>query len=87
MIASHGQVDGVAHIAGIIHRFVPVTDLSIEEIERVVAVNFWGTVYVNKAFLLHLLARPEASLVNSSSMGGLVPTTGGWSQAHSPRRH
>jgi NAD(P)-dependent dehydrogenase (short-subunit alcohol dehydrogenase family) len=74
--AEHGQVDGVVNVAGIIHRFTPLRDLSIEEIERVMSVNFWGTVYVVKAFLPDLLARPAASLVNVSSLGGLVPAPG-----------
>lgn len=76
VLARHGRVDGLAHIAGIIHRFAPISDLSIEEIARVIDVNYWGTVYVNKAFLPHLLERDEASLVNFSSMGGLVPVPG-----------
>ena len=76
VIASHGHVDGVLNIAGIIQRFVPINDLSIEEIERVMAVNFWGTLYVTKAFLPLLMARPRAALVNVSSMGGLVPVPG-----------
>jgi short-subunit dehydrogenase len=50
--------------------------LSVEEIERVVAVNFCGTVYMCKAFLPLLEARPEASLVNVSSMGALIPFPG-----------
>ncbi|WP_435607446.1 SDR family NAD(P)-dependent oxidoreductase [Streptomyces ardesiacus] len=74
--ARHGQVDGVVNVAGIIHRFAPLRDLSIEEIEHVMAVNFWGTVYVVRAFLPDLLARPAASLVNVSSIGGLVPAPG-----------
>ena len=74
--ARHGQVDGVAHVAGIIHRFAPLTDLSREEIEKVLAVNFWGTVHVATAFLPYLSARPEASLVTFSSMGALVPVPG-----------
>jgi NAD(P)-dependent dehydrogenase (short-subunit alcohol dehydrogenase family) len=76
VIAAHGQVDGLLNIAGIIQRFVKVADLSIEEIERVMAVNFWGTLYTTKTFLPHLLARPQASLLNVSSMGGLVPVPG-----------
>ena len=73
---AHGQVDGLLNVAGIIQRFVPVADLSIEEIQRVMDVNFWGTVYPVKAFLPDLLQRPEAALVNVSSMGGLVPVPG-----------
>ncbi len=38
--------------------------------------NFWGTLYVAKAFLPLLTARPEALLLNFASMGGLVPVPG-----------
>lgn len=71
-----GQVDGLVNIAGIIQRFVHINELSMEEIEHVMAVNFWGTVYMDKAFLPVLLARPEAVLLNVSSMGALVPVPG-----------
>jgi short-subunit dehydrogenase len=73
---AHGLVDGVVNVAGIIHRFSRVSELSIEEIERVMAVNFWGTVHIVKAFLPGLLKRPAASLVNVASMGALVPAPG-----------
>lgn len=76
VIAEHGRVDGVLNIAGIIQRFVHVEDLSVEEIEKVMAVNFWGTLYVVQAFLPKLKLRPEAALLNVSSMGGLVPVPG-----------
>jgi len=71
-----GPVDGVLNVAGIIHPFLHIDDLTIEQIERVVDVNFWGTVYVTKAFLPGLLERPEAYLLNFSSMGGLAPVPG-----------
>jgi NAD(P)-dependent dehydrogenase (short-subunit alcohol dehydrogenase family) len=76
VVAAHGQVDGVLNIAGIIQRFVHVEELSIEEIERVMAVNFWGTLYMDKTFLPLLRQRPQAALLNVSSMGGLVPVPG-----------
>lgn len=76
VLAEHGKVDGLLNVAGIIQRFVPVEDLSIAEIERVMAVNFWGTLYAVKAFLPVLKARPEACIVDVSSMGGLVPVPG-----------
>lgn len=74
--AAHGQVDGVINVAGIVQRFVRVQDLGFDEIERVMAVNFWGVVNMSKAFLPTLLARPQASLVNVSSMGALLPVPG-----------
>lgn len=74
--ARHGRVDGLIHVAGVIQRFVPIADLAVTDIETVFDVNLWGTVNVNKAFLDPLLARPEAALVNVSSMGGLIPFPG-----------
>lgn len=76
VVKRHGQVDGVVNVAGIIQKFVKIIDLSFEEIERVMDVNFWGVVNVTKAFLPILLERPEASVVNVSSMGGFLPVPG-----------
>ena len=53
-----------------------VNELSFDAIERVMDVNFFGSVAVVKAFLPHLLARPEAHIVNISSMGGFLPVPG-----------
>jgi NAD(P)-dependent dehydrogenase (short-subunit alcohol dehydrogenase family) len=76
VLAAHGQVDGVVNVAGIIQPFVPFNDLPYEQMEKVVGVNFWGVVHLCKAFLPHLLERPEACLVNVSSMGAFVPVPG-----------
>lgn len=72
----HGQVDGLINVAGIIHKFHTVADLSYEEIHRVFNVNFFGTVHMVKEFLPLLLARPEAQITNISSMGSYVPVPG-----------
>ncbi|UNX55036.1 SDR family NAD(P)-dependent oxidoreductase [Georgenia sp. TF02-10] len=76
VLAAHGQVDGVVSVAGIIQKFVPVADLTYAEIEKIMAVNFWGVVHMSKTFLPHLTGRPEACLVNVSSMGALAPVPG-----------
>lgn len=39
-------------------------------------VNFYGALYMTKAFLPHFLARPEAHITNLSSMGGFMPVPG-----------
>lgn len=70
------SVDGIINNAGIIQPFIKVNDLSYEMIERVMNVNFYGTLYMIKAFLPHLLTRPEAHIVNVSSMGGFLPVPG-----------
>jgi NADP-dependent 3-hydroxy acid dehydrogenase YdfG len=70
VIKHFGQIDGIINNAGIIQPFVKVNDLTFNQIEHVMNVNFMGTVSVSKAFLPHLLERPEAHIVNISSMGG-----------------
>jgi short-subunit dehydrogenase len=76
VIKDFGQVDGLINNAGIIQPFVRVMQLKNEDIHRVMNVNFFGTLHMCRAFLPHLLKRPEANLVNVSSMGGFVPVPG-----------
>ncbi|AEG33383.1 Estradiol 17-beta-dehydrogenase [Thermus thermophilus SG0.5JP17-16] len=73
---AHGQVDGLINNAGIIQPFKRLLDLEEAAIERVMRVNFFGTLYMTRAFLPRLLTRPEAHLVNVSSMGAFVPVPG-----------
>ena len=76
VIAAHGHVDGLVNNAGIIQPFVRINDLEYSDIERVMNVNFYGTLYMTKSFLPHLLKRPEAYIANVSSMGGFLPVPG-----------
>ncbi len=73
IIAHHGTVDGIINNAGIIQPFIPVNDLSYDRIQKIMGVNFYGTLYMIKSFLPILLNRPEAHIVNVSSMGGFIP--------------
>jgi len=76
IIADYAVVDCLVNCAGIIQRFVRVKDLTFEDIDRVLQVNLYGTINMTKVFLPLLLARPEANLVNVSSMGGFLPVPG-----------
>ena len=76
IISRHGAVDGIINNAGIIQPFVKVKELDYAAIEKVMNVNFYGTLYMTKAFLPHFLKRPEAHIVNVSSMGGFLPVPG-----------
>lgn len=76
VVKAHGSVDGLINNAGIIQPFVRIQNLNFEAIERVMNVNFYGSLYMIKAFLPHLLNRPEAHIVNISSMGGFLPVPG-----------
>lgn len=70
------EIDGLVNNAGIIQPFVKVNDLEEKDIERVMQVNFYGVINMVKAFLPGLLKRPEAHIVNVSSMGGFLPVPG-----------
>ena len=70
------EIDGLINCAGIIQPFVKINELEYDAIERVMNVNFYGTLYMTKAFLPGLLTRPEAHVVNVSSMGGFLPVPG-----------
>jgi short-subunit dehydrogenase len=72
----HGKADGLVNVAGIIQKFVKVVDLPLEEIEKVMNVNFYGVINTCQAFLPTLMSRPEAALVNVASMGATAPVPG-----------
>lgn len=76
VIAKHGAVDGIINCAGIIQPFVRLKDLEYKDIERVLNVNLYGTLYMTTAFLPHFLKRPVAHIANVSSMGGFLPVPG-----------
>ena len=73
---AHGQIDGLLNIAGVIQQFVKIIDLPFSEIEKVMNVNFWGVINTVKAFLPELIERPEAAILNVSSMGAYAPVPG-----------
>ena len=76
MIKAHGSVDGLINNAGIIQPFVKVNDLKMEDALHVMNVNFTGPLMLTKSFLPELLKRPEAHILNVSSMGAYAPVPG-----------
>ena len=71
-----GAIDGLINNAGIIQPFVPINELEYKDIDRVMQTDFFGHLYMIKAFLPHLLTRPEAHITNIDSMGGFFPVPG-----------
>jgi short-subunit dehydrogenase len=72
----HGAIDGLINNAGIIQPFKTFNELDYKDIERVININLYGQIYMLKSFLPTLMARPEAHVVNVSSMGGFFPFPG-----------
>ncbi|MEY4989910.1 MAG: hypothetical protein RIS08_136 [Actinomycetota bacterium] len=73
---SNRDLDGLVNVAGIIQPFVRVNDLGFEAIDRVMNINFFGPLNLIKAFLPGLLTRPQAHILNVSSMGSYAPVPG-----------
>ena len=76
VLKDFGRVDGLINVSGIIQPFVSVIDLDYGAIERVMNVNFYGTLYMVKSFLPFLLKDEPTRIVNVSSMGGFLPVPG-----------
>ncbi len=62
-----GQVDLVINNAGVSTN-IEIEDLDYGYFESLMNINFWGVVYGCKAFLPFLRQRPEAHIVNISSI-------------------
>ncbi|MBO0856739.1 MAG: SDR family oxidoreductase, partial [Nocardia sp.] len=76
VIAAHGEVDGLFNIAGIPQQFQTTVAVSDEQIDTIMRVNFFGAVWLARAFLPHLFERPEAVIMNTSSLSAIVPVPG-----------
>jgi short-subunit dehydrogenase len=75
-LLSSVNVDVLINNAGIIQPFVRVQDIDVTVSQRILNVNFWGALNMIQLLLPNLLERPEAHIVNISSMGGFIPIPG-----------
>lgn len=73
VIGDFGRADYIINNAGT-SVLASVENVTIEEIEKVIAVNMWGVVYGTKAFLPHMIKQRSGCIVNVSSVFGLVAT-------------
>jgi NAD(P)-dependent dehydrogenase (short-subunit alcohol dehydrogenase family) len=70
VVADHGHLDAVVNNAGA-GQVGTIENVSLEEVRRVMEVNFFGVVAVTKASMAHL-RRSAGRLVTVSSVGGAV---------------
>lgn len=71
VVAKHGRVTHLINNAGV--GLVGTFDqLSIEDFEWLMGINFWGVVYGTKVFLPIMLQQESSHLVNISSVFGLI---------------
>jgi butyryl-CoA dehydrogenase len=82
VVAQHGAANLVVNNAGVALA-ATVESVSYEDLEWLMAIDFWGVVHGTKAFLPHLKAAGEGHIVNISSVFGLVsvPTQAAYNAA------
>ncbi|MBL8207588.1 MAG: SDR family oxidoreductase [Blastocatellia bacterium] len=71
----HGRVSVLLNNAGVA-LLGKAEELSIEDYEWLIGINFWGVVYGTKLFLPLLKQAPEAYILNISSIFGIIAPTG-----------
>ncbi len=78
----HGQVNMIFNNAGI-SMINTIEGHSINDYERMMAINFWGVLYGTKAFLPYLKETGDGHVINISSLFGLTaqPTQSAYNAA------
>ena len=72
VVDKYGQVDVVINNAGVALGNYTIDEVSLEDFEWLMGINFWGMVYGTKYFLEDLKARTSSAVVNISSVFGLA---------------
>lgn len=71
-ISEYGQIDFAVNNAGIEGVLVPFVDTKVEDFDQVVSVNLRGVFICMKHELKHMSAKNSGSIVNISSVMGMV---------------
>lgn len=71
VIATHGRVDLVINNAGV-SVDCSIAEVGYDDFEWLFGINFWGVVYGTKAFLPRMLEQKSGTIVNISSVFGLM---------------
>ncbi len=71
VVERFGRVNVIVNNAGV-SVTCSIEELSYEDFEWLMSINFWGVVHGTKAFLPHLRASGEGHVVNMSSIFGVI---------------
>jgi len=76
IIKDFSQVDILVNNAGIIHQLMPLEEMDEQLIDDVIQTNLTGLIQITRLLLPHLRKRPEAAIINISSLAGVIARPG-----------
>ena len=81
-VAQSGPIDILINNAGI-HRYAPLTEMTLEQWNQVIDVNLTGAFVVSQAVIAGMIARQRGKIINICSLmsEGTRPTTGNYTAA------
>lgn len=71
VLAAHGRIDLVINNAGVSMECT-IDEVGYDDFEWLFGINFWGVVYGTKSFLPKMLEQDSGTIVNISSLFGLI---------------
>jgi short-subunit dehydrogenase len=72
VLAEYKYIDVLINNAGIAIGEATLNEVPLADFEKLININLWGVIHHAKAFLDVMLTRPEAAIVNTSSVFGLM---------------
>jgi NAD(P)-dependent dehydrogenase (short-subunit alcohol dehydrogenase family) len=76
VLEEYKYIDVLINNAGIAIGEATLNEIPLADFERLININLWGVIHHTKAFLDVLVGRPEAAIVNTSSVFGLMGIPG-----------
>jgi NAD(P)-dependent dehydrogenase (short-subunit alcohol dehydrogenase family) len=75
-VAEAGGADVLVNNAGMVLAYEPITEIDLDDYEKVIAVNQHGVFYGMRTFIPHMQKKGTGSVVNISSIWGVVGAPG-----------
>lgn len=72
VLARFGHIDLLINNAGIALGDKTFGEVTEKDFEKITNINYWGVIHTTQRCYPHLLARPEAAIVNISSSQGIL---------------